>query len=359
MVGRPTRPILVAWRWRRPHDVRRRGGATKGDSSQGNHLSEPKRCSDQPGHLNTPDEKADAPTSTEGHVFPLFADENTADAASYSRKIPVVSYFPGSVRGLAAGSQVVMHGLVIGQVTSVSLTYDRSKDAVVAPVHYDVQPERIVGVGRRVYVTTQEAVEDALGHGLRASLESASLITGQQMISLDFVKDAPPARIAMEGEAFVLPSTAGSGLASLQASASALLDNVNDIPLKQIGDKLNGLLKSANDTVSGPQLQLAVNNLSAALGNANDLFENLNSETGPALRQLPAIAMQLQQALTSVNKLALSVSKGYGDDTQFNRGLDRLLLQTNDTVRSIRAMVDLLSRHPEALIKGRPGQGIE
>jgi len=57
----------VAWHWRRPHDVRRRCGAwlrsgyalpaprpttaIDGDSSQGNHLSEPKRCSDQPGHL--------------------------------------------------------------------------------------------------------------------------------------------------------------------------------------------------------------------------------------------------------------------------------------------------------------------
>jgi paraquat-inducible protein B len=309
--------------------------------------------------FNTPDDKANAPISAEDHVFPLFADETTADAASYSRKIRVVSYFPGSVRGLAAGSQVVMHGLVIGQVTSVSLTYDRSNDAVMAPVHYDVQPERIVGFGRRVYATTREAVEDVLRHGLRASLESASLITGEQMISLDFLKDASPAPVEMEGEAFVLPSTAGSGLASLQALASALLDNVNVIPFKQIGDNLNDLLKSANSTISGPQLQSALSNLSAALGNANNLFGNLNSGAGPAMRQLPAIATQLQQALASVNKLALSVGHGYGDGTQFNRDLDRLLIQANDAVRSIRGLADLLSRHPEALIKGRPGQGVE
>ena len=32
--------------------TRRPTTAINGDSSQGNHLSEPKRCSDQPGHLS-------------------------------------------------------------------------------------------------------------------------------------------------------------------------------------------------------------------------------------------------------------------------------------------------------------------
>jgi paraquat-inducible protein B len=309
--------------------------------------------------FNTPDEKADAPMSAANHLFPLFADQNAADAASYTRKIPVVSYFPGSVRGLGAGSDVVMHGLVVGHVTSVSITYDATNDTIVAPVHYLVEPERIVGVGKRAYATTRDAVEGALQHGLRASLDSASLITGQQMISLDFVKDASPAPLTMEGDAFVLPSTEGGGFSGLQASVSALLGKVNDIPFKQIGDNLNGVLKGANTTVNGPQLQQALSSLSTALASAKELVENLNSGTAPALRQLPAMVTQLQQTLTGVNKLVLSVNTGYGGDTQFSRDLDRLLIQTNDAVRSIRALADLLARHPEALVKGRPGEGTE
>jgi paraquat-inducible protein B len=309
--------------------------------------------------FNTPDEKANAQMSADNHVFPLFASQSAADAASYSRKIPVVSYFPGSVRGLAAGSNVVMHGLVVGHVTSVSITYDPAKDAIVAPVHYEVEPERIVGVGKRIYATAREAVEGVLQHGLRASLDSASLITGQQMVSLDFVKDAPPVPVTMDGEAFVLPSTEGGGFAGLQASVSTLLAKVNDIPFQQIGDNLNGLLKATNNTFSGPQLQQALTNLSATLTSAKDLVENLNSGTGPAMRQLPAITTELQQTLTSVNKLVLSLGHGYGDDTQFNRDLDRLLIQSNDALRSIRALADLLARHPEALVKGRPGGGTE
>ena len=309
--------------------------------------------------FNTPDEKADAAMSAENRVFPLFADKAAAEAASYSRKIPVVSYFPGSVRGLGPGSEVVMHGLVVGHVTSVAITYDAAKDSIVAPVHYQVEPERIVGLGNRVYPTTREAVADVMKHGLRASLESASLITGQQMISLDFMKDAPPAPVAMEGGSFLLPTTEGGGFAGLQASVSALLEQVNNIPFKQIGDNLNDLLKTTNSTIGGPQLQQALSNLSAVLRSANDLVGTLNTEAAPALRQLPAIATQLQQTLTSVNKLGVSLNSGYGNDTQFNRDLERLLIQANDAVRSIRALADLLARHPEALVKGRVGGGTE
>jgi len=63
--------------------------------------------------------------------------------------------------------------------------------------------------------------------------------------------------------------------------------------------------------------------------------------------------------LTSANKLALSLGNGYGDDTQFERGVNRLLVQANDAIRSFDSLADLLERHPEALIKGRPGRGSE
>ncbi|HUN44584.1 MAG TPA: MlaD family protein [Acetobacteraceae bacterium] len=309
--------------------------------------------------FSTPDEQANAPMSVEDHVFPLFANEKAAAAASYTREIPLVSYFNGSVRGLAAGSEVVMHGLVVGHVTNVSITYDRATDTVVAPVQYEVEPERIVGVGKRVFATTRETMEDVLRHGLRASLASANLITGQQMISLDFAKNAPPVPLEMQGNAFVLPTAEGSGLAGLQASVGALLDKVSEVPFREIGDNLNRLLKTTNSTISGPELQQALKNLSATLESAKDLTENLNSGTSPAMRQLPTIVKQLEQTITGLDKLVSSLNNGYGGDTQFSRDLDRLLRQANDAVSSFRALADLLTRHPEALVKGRPDGGTE
>ena len=77
--------------------------------------------------FETPQTARPGEASAANHVFPLFESRNLANAASYSRKIPMISYFPGSVSGLAAGSEVTMHGLVVGQVTDVRLVYDAAE----------------------------------------------------------------------------------------------------------------------------------------------------------------------------------------------------------------------------------------
>jgi paraquat-inducible protein B len=306
--------------------------------------------------FSTPGEKSIGTMSADNHVFPLFASREAADAASYSRKIPVVSFFPGSVRGLGPGSEVTMHGLAIGHVTSVALSYDPAKDTIVAPVRYEVEPERIVGIGNHVFASTHEAVQTVLQRGLRASLESASLITGQQMVTLDFVHDASPAPVRMDGEDFVLPTTGGTGLAGLQASATALLEQVSAIPFKQIGDNLAGILQSTNNLTNGPQVQKSLEDLSATLASAKQVLQHIDASTS---KTLPEITAGLEKTLTNANKVLLSFNSGYGDNTQFSRDLGRLLIQLNDAVRSIRSLTDLLARHPEALIKGRTTGGVE
>ena len=297
--------------------------------------------------------------SADNHVFPLFADRDTAQAASYTRKIQVVSYFPGSVSGLGPGSPVTMHGLTVGHVLDVRLAFDRTKDVIVAPVRYEIEPERIVGVGRRVFETDAELVAAVLKAGLRATLQSTNLITGQQQVALDFLRDASPVEVKEQDGYFVLPSAEGGGFAGLQSSVNTLLDKVNTINFDQIGKDLQNLLQSTSALLSGPQMRETLNKLSATLASADTFTRNLNAGTAPAFKQLPEMTGQLQKTLNNTNKLLVSLDAGYGDNTKFSRDLDRLLVQTNDALSSLRALADLLSRHPEALIKGRPAGGVE
>jgi paraquat-inducible protein B len=310
--------------------------------------------------FETPPEDKQLGASAEHHVFPLFADHDSANAASYSRKIQLVSYFPGSVRGVEPGAEVTMHGLMIGHVTNVQLRFDPANNVVLAPVHYDVEPERILGIGAKAaFKSPADAAAVLMKRGLRASLQTASLITGQQVVALEFVPDAPPAAVAMEGDNFVLPTTDSGGIASLATSATTLLDKVNTIPFDQIGKNINSILGSVNDLASGPQMHQTLTDLAGVVARANDFVRQLNSDTGPALRQLPAMMTDLQKTLANVDRLFVSLNAGYGDDTKFSRDLGRLVVQLDEAVRSFRSLADVLTQHPEALIKGRPVGGTE
>ena len=310
--------------------------------------------------FDTPDRQAHGQqVSAENHVFPLFADRDTANAASYTRKIQVVSYFPGSVSGLGPGSPVTMHGLTVGHVTDVRLVYDKEKDAVLAPVRYEVEPERVVGVGVQVYKNDAEAVDGLLKRGLRATLQSASLITGQQQVALDFLPNEPVVKVAEDDGAFILPTAPGGGFAGLQAAANALLDKVDTIPFDQIGKNLDGILKSVNALASGPEARETLTKLAGTIATTEQVMKHVDSGTAPALKRLPEMTNELHKTVANANKLLVSLDAGYGDNTKFNRDLERLMVQLNDAVTSMRSLADLLARHPEALIKGRPKGGVE
>jgi paraquat-inducible protein B len=303
---------------------------------------------------------AQATESVEDHVFPMFADKEAAQSASYSRKILLMSYFPGSVGGLAPGADVTLRGLKVGQVTDVRLGYDPAKEAITAPVHFEVQPERIVGIGRQVVKDVDVGVDQLVERGMRATLESANLLTGQMRIALDFLPDAPAAKMTKaEDGTLVIPTSDSGSFSGLQASATELLRKVNTIPFDTLGRNLNKTAEGLNGLVNDPQAKQVLTSLNSTLASVHDVVQNLDANLGPAMKRLPDLSAGLQKTMSDANKLVLSLQSGYGDNTQFNRDLERLLIQLNDATRSIRSLADLLSRHPEALIKGRPAGGVE
>ena len=211
--------------------------------------------------FETPTIGQSSEVSAENHEFPLFVNQDAAKAASYSRKIPLLVYFSSSVRGLGVGSEVVVHGLKVGQVTDVRLAFDPVKDTIVAPVRLEVAPERIVGVGHQVFKDSQEAVQTLVSKGFRASLQSGNLLTGEMLVSFEIVPDAPAVTVSEQDGAFVFPVTDSGGLAGLQASAGDLLRNVNEIPFATIGQNLAVMTKNMTALTNGPELQQTLNGL--------------------------------------------------------------------------------------------------
>jgi paraquat-inducible protein B len=305
--------------------------------------------------FDTPDEARDSPVSGDGREFTLYANSEAADAASFTRHILCIAYFGGGVAGLAPDAAVTLHGIRVGRVDSVHLQYDIASDRVVVPVQFDIEPQRIAQMPLPATNSIPAAMAELVRRGLRVRLESASLITGQKQLTLEYAPDAPPAEMRVEDDKFVIPVLGGGD--DLSTSAKALMAKLEAIPFEQIGDNLNRTLKGAADITTDPQLKEAVDSLQGTLASAQTLMKRLNSGLDPVMQRLPAIATELEETVKRVNRLAGSIDTGYGNTSQFNHDLGRLMAQLSDAARSVRVLADLLSRHPEALIRGRTDQG--
>jgi len=299
------------------------------------------------------------PAAPADHQFPLYASLELARSAGFGHQLLLLSYFPGSVAGLEVGADVTLNGLKIGEVTDVSLVYDPQKDRIVVPVHYRVEAGRINNIAAAQGLAPGTLAAEMVRRGIRATLQSPSLITGQKIIALERIDDAPPAELKREGDVFVVPTSETGGFDSIARSANELLSKINRIDFDRIGKSLVGAASGLDDTINGPQLKKTLAALEKAMVDVQDIAKKLDTDASPALKRLPEIAAQLQSALTQANRLFGSINSGYGDDSRFRRDLDRLLPQITDAARSIRALTDLLSRHPEALVQGRTNTGKE
>jgi paraquat-inducible protein B len=309
--------------------------------------------------FDTPEIPVNAKPPAAGEVFPLYANRDAAEEASYGRRIKAVAYFPGSLRGVAVGNDVTLRGLTIGHVTGVDVTYDRKQDAIVAPVYFEVQPERLVGIGKEVYKNPVDAANALVKQGLRATLQSGSLITGQMIVALEFKTDVPQAEVTVDSGSLVIPVASGGGLGGLQDAANQLLQKVDSIPFEQIGQNLNRTLEGVDNVTNGPELKAALVAMTAALQSTQDLMHRFDAGAGPAIKRLPEISANLEGLMAGVNRLVLSLNADSGSSTKLSRDLDSLMIELNGAVRSIHTLADLLARHPDALIRGRTSQGVQ
>jgi paraquat-inducible protein B len=118
-----------------------------------------------------------------------------------------ITYFEGSVKGLNIGSPVMFRGVKVGEVTSISIMFDKATNKLKIPVVFNLEPEKFKGTKeefQRDPKTIEKAVKEL---GLRTQLQSMSFVTGQLMVALDFFPDKPAilpgsARSIMRSRAF-------------------------------------------------------------------------------------------------------------------------------------------------------------
>ncbi|TPG44892.1 MCE family protein [Roseomonas nepalensis] len=310
--------------------------------------------------FDTPSEFQDQPPVPDGARFQLYEDLEAAIAATSKERLEFLVYFDGSVRGLGPGAPVEMRGVRIGSVLDRSLEFVPADETFRVPVHLAIEPSRIsfpeagaVRTKEDVLSFTRRMVE----RGLRAQLQSASLLTGQMLVSLDFHPDAAPAEARLQGGDIVLPSLGGGS--DLMGALSGVAGRIERLPLDEIGRNLNAALASVNGLVGGPELRGAVGALSGALEGVQELVRTADAGLTPLMRRLPGIASNLDQAIGRANAAVASIQRGYGGDSTVNRELERLLARANDTARSVRLLAEYLDRHPEALIRGRTDRATE
>jgi len=314
----------------------------------------------EPGGPSEPDE-----------VFKLYETREKIYEKTYAEKSRWLLNFKGSVRGLTVGSPVEFRGIRIGEVLDINLEYDAENKSFKIPVLVEIEPERIKVIGPEDLGDKKKMNDFMVEQGLRAQLNTGSLITGQLFVEMDFHPDAPPAKINWEGRYPQIP-TIPAPMQEITTSLTQLLKKFEKLPIEQIGNDLRDTVEGAKQLVASAELQEAVTNLNKTLKQAQQFAVALNQAVAPELksavsslndtlkrtRQLaqnfdasvvPELSATMQQAQSTLKSINGSVSK----DSPLYYELLRVFKELSEAARSIRVMADYLERNPDALIYGK------
>ena len=292
--------------------------------------------------------------SAEGAVFPLFRSRELEREKLFTKTIPFIAHFDGTVRGLEEGAPVEYRGIRIGTVSDLRLDAKLQGGAPVILVTFDIEPERIHGVGRDSGEDPYAAMAGLVKKGARARLEQGNLITGSLYISLDFYPDAPPAELLRGGTYPEIP-TLPTELEQITRSITDVLQTIAALPLAEVVDDLRVTIRSVNSLVNSPEVERTLANLDNSLREVSQLVGKVDRDIGPLMASIQDASDAAETALAQAGNTLKSADSLIAQDSVARHNLTVMLKELAEAARSIRVLTDYLEQHPEALLQGKGG----
>jgi paraquat-inducible protein B len=283
--------------------------------------------------FDTPEFALQGQPSPQDATFTLF--DTRAEALRFPRRPPIYYRveFDRNARGVDIGTPVELAGTEIGEVTESHLAFDPKQRTLrtIAKLALDPSAVEVTGVPRSELDARRNALAAGLEHlitdGLRARLVSSNLLTGQKLIALDVVADAPPAHLERVAGVTEIPTAPTADIDDILASVQSTVQHLQR-------------------ATSGPQLAHALQSLDSTLTRLDQLTTGLQPEVQALVASLQATSASMQRAADAANGVL-------GTNGAQSVDLPRLMQQLNDAARSVRDLADYLNQHPEALLRGR------
>ena len=275
----------------------------------------------------SPDDQA-ADTVPENTPFQLFDGYDQSTEVIYHKTVKAVMYFNESVRGLNIGAPVLLRGIPVGKVTDITLEIDGKTAEINIPVVVEVEPDRIKTVNKQANRTVKENIAQLVAKGLRAQLQTGSLLTGQLFIALDLF---PKSKIDIHPNdtGYLEFPTTPNSLDQITNSAKTIMDKISKLSLETMTTEINKTLESLQSTSKA-----ATKTLVTADGTLSTADKTLSSA---------------DKAMSSAQQVLSTLEPG--STTQYE--LNQLLQELTQTASSVKQLADYLEEHPESLIRGK------
>lgn len=279
---------------------------------------------------------------------------NTTDF--FTERNTYVSFFRSSVRGLTVGAPVTFRGIEIGRVKEIYSVIIGDSLQVRNAVIYEVDANKIRDPAG-IYKDSQGEDFDLrmkylIEVGVRAKLETASLLTGQQYIEIDKYPGDEPELVGFDlgyPEVPVVPSD----FDQIRTSVRQTVKDIGEIPVAEMIEDLRMTLAEINEVVQSEDLRATVANLREVSANLEMLTRDLDNKSTKLTGEIETTARSIQTTMDQATEVLEAVRKNAAEGSALQFQTVKTLDEIADAARAVRLLAEYLERHPEALVTGK------
>ncbi|MEH6616510.1 MAG: intermembrane transport protein PqiB [Porticoccus sp.] len=280
-----------------------------------------------------------------GREYHLYESYDDILKNPYTYGLYYVVSFSQSVRGLEPGAPVEYRGIPIGRVerillkeltannlskviTAEGLSKENSTAGQAIPVLIYLEPARMaLPDNQESIVALKQAIEGGVPKGLRATLMTGNLLTGKQLVNVDFFPEEEPAELGAFEQYVTIP-TIETGVGRLENQLRSFLDRLDALPLEETVAGVNKVLGTADNSLSS---------LTETLDSVNNIVDSDDSRRLSS--ELVATLGELRSALT-----------GIAPDSEMYQGLGATITSLNGSLENLDALIRKVSDKPNSLI---------
>jgi len=269
----------------------------------------------------------------------------------FARTYPFVLYFPGEVDGLHVGAPVRFKGVEIGNVTKIMLHYDQPPEDRHIPVFINLDANKVSSAGGWADLSP-ERIQAAVERGLRAQLQTESLLTGLLFVQLDFQPNTAAKFVGVAHETPEIP-TLPTALEQIQLVVRRLLDKLEHFDLDRLGRSIESTVEAVEKLVNSPELKETIVALHNTMESIEVLSKQLSADMGPAVKSFLATSDRAQKTMVELEATLTSTRTLIAPDSPLAYQVVDTLENLSQAARSVRALADALERDPSMLLRGR------
>jgi paraquat-inducible protein B len=203
-------------------------------------------------------------------------------------------------------------------------------------------------------------MDNMVKQGMRAQLNTESLLTGLLYIDLDLHAGAPMNLALEPGGPYREIPTIQTDLAQLQERLMHALDKFEKIDFQALVVSITDAANSIKSLTGSPELKATLESLKGTVANLNQavvsaraLINNANSQVGPLVADIREASNEADKTMKDTRAALVGLQQTIDPNAPLAVRLNQALDSLTETSRSIGELTDYLQRNPGALVRGR------